>query len=374
MVIDLYGLDATEVLEKFPTLYQWIVEKVKPSRDVNKDKDLREKWWLHRRNNEDMRNSLAGMQMYVATVMTAKHRFFTKISGDILPDQMIVAIALEGYAELGILSSRLHICWALAVGGTLEDRPRYNKNVCFETFPFPDLAKQQSAIIGEQAEKIDKHRKQQKEQYPKLTLTNIYNVLEKLRKDEVLNQKEQLINQQGLVSILRELHDELDRQVFAAYGWPDLADALVGKAGATTPLPDKSDEQAHAEEELLSRLVALNHERAAEEKLGKVRWLRPDYQNPDTKVEEKQEQVDMALADTPTMQKATVSKATTKATWPKVLSEQIAAVIELLANPVTCEQIADNFKRKPIKQVRPVLEALEALGRAQLSGDTWELN
>ena len=101
--------------------------------------------------------------------------------------------------------------------------------------------------------------------------------------------------------------------------------------------------------------------------------MRPDYQNPDNKMEEKQEQVDMTLADTFTKQKATAPKTTTKATWPKVLSEQIAAVIELLADPVTCEQIADNFKRKPIKQVKPVLEALEALGRAQLTGDNWEL-
>ena len=161
------------------------------------------------------------------------------------------------------------------MGGYIGD-VRYNKTRCFETFPFPELTGQQKTTIGDLAEKIDQHRKTQQAQHPGLTLTNIYNVLEKLRKDEVLDKKEQLINQQGLVSILSELHHELDRQVFAAYGWGDLADALVGKAGATTPLPDKSDDQAQAEEELLSRLVALNHERAAEEKAGKVRWLRPD--------------------------------------------------------------------------------------------------
>ena len=375
LVIDLYGLTTKEVLGKFPALYQWLLEKVKPEREVNKDKDLKEKWWLHRRSNEDMRNSLAGLPMYVATVMTAKHRFFTKISGEILPDQMLVAIGLEGLFELGVLSSRLHICWALATGGRLGvgNDSRYNKTRCFETFPFPELAEQQKAIIGEIAEKIDNHRKQQQAQYPKLTLTKIYNVLEKLRKDEVLDPKEQLINQQGLISILQELHDELDREVFASYGWQDLADSLVGKAGATTPLPDKSDEQAQAEEELLGRLVALNHQRAAEEKSGEIRWLRPDYQNPDAKVKEQPKQTGIALADTSTKEKSAASKITVKATWPKVLSEQIAAVIELLATPTTCEQIAENFKRKPVKQVQPVLEALEALGRAQSSKGNWKL-
>ena len=63
----------------------------------------------------------------------------------------------------------------------------------------------------------------------------------------------------------------------------------------------------------------------------------------------------------------------TKATWPKVLAEQVALVVELLDHPNTCEQLAENFKRKPIKQVLSVLEALEALGRAQQSGNHWEL-
>jgi hypothetical protein len=34
------------------------------------------------------------------------------------------------------------------------------------------------------------------------------------------------------------------------------------------------------EQQLLTRLVALNHERAAEEKRGLIRWLRPDFQAP----------------------------------------------------------------------------------------------
>ena len=50
---------------------------------------------------------------------------------------MIVVIALDCAFHLGVLSSRVHVTWALAAGGTLEDRPRYNKTRCFEPFPFP---------------------------------------------------------------------------------------------------------------------------------------------------------------------------------------------------------------------------------------------
>jgi hypothetical protein len=69
---------------------------------------------------------------------------------------------------------------------------------------------------------------------------------------------EESVKDRGLVLILRELHDKIDALVAEAYGWPrDLAD-----------------------DEILARLVALNAERAAEEKRGVVRWLRPEYQRP----------------------------------------------------------------------------------------------
>ena len=60
----------------------------------------------------------------------------------------------------------------------------------------------------------------------------------KLRAGEALSAKDKIIHEQGLVSVLRELHDALDTAVFEAYGWADLAPALVGRPGATSPLPE----------------------------------------------------------------------------------------------------------------------------------------
>src|SRR5690606_29243921 len=110
--------------------------------------------------------------------------------------------------------------------------PRYNNSRCFETFPFPEATPEQQAQISDLAERLDAHRKRQQAQHPELTLTGMYNVLEKLRTGETLTAKEKTIHEQGLVSVLRELHDELDRAVFSAYGWDDLADTLVGLPGA----------------------------------------------------------------------------------------------------------------------------------------------
>jgi hypothetical protein len=48
-----------------------------------------------------------------------------------------------------------------------------------------------------------------------------YNVLEKLRSGEPLTAKEKQIHDQGLVTVLRQIHDELDEAVLEAYGWED---------------------------------------------------------------------------------------------------------------------------------------------------------
>ena len=69
---------------------------------------------------------------------------------------------------MGVLSSRIHVTWALAAGGTLEDRPRYNKSRCFEPFPFPDASEPQRERIRFLGEQLDAHRKRQQEAHPNL--------------------------------------------------------------------------------------------------------------------------------------------------------------------------------------------------------------
>jgi len=165
-----------------------------------------------------------------------------------------------GGARSQPLSSRLHTVWALRAGSKLGvgNDPRYNKTRCFEAFPFPSPSKELLLRIRDLGERLDSHRKRQQGLFPGLTITGMYNVLEKLRSGEALTAKEKVVHEQGLVSVLKQIHDELDAAVFEAYGWP----------------------ASLSDEEILERLVALNHERAEEEKRGLVRWLRPEFQNP----------------------------------------------------------------------------------------------
>jgi hypothetical protein len=162
---------------------------------------------------------LLGLSRYISTVETSKHRFFVFLDAAILPDNMLVNIALDDAYFLGVLSSRIHVAWALGAGGTLEDRPRYNKTRCFEPFPFPETTESQRQQIRKFGGALEAHRNNRQLIHSQLKLTDMYNVLEELRAANELDDEDRIIHEQGLVSVLRDIHDELDRAAIDAYGW-----------------------------------------------------------------------------------------------------------------------------------------------------------
>jgi len=266
-VIDFFGIDETEAAKRFPDLYQHVLLHVRPEREKCKRDAHRIIWWQFGEKRPGMRASLEGLTRYIVTSEVAKHRTFMFLDWPkSLIDGSIIAITSDDAYVLGILSSRVHNLWSARLGGRMGagNDLRYNNSLTFWPFPFPDLPegplKQRIRDLGE---RLDSHRKRQQEQHPDITLTGLYNVLEKLRAGGALNAKEKTLHDQGLVTLLRQIHDELDAAVLEAYGWADLH-----------PLTPER------EPELLARLVALNHERAAEEQRGHIRWLRPDYQAP----------------------------------------------------------------------------------------------
>lgn len=369
-VIDFYGIDINQAKKQFPKLFNYLAERVKPERDINREARTSIKWWLFRRSGAELRKASTSLEKFITTTRTARHRVFQLSPSDLIAESKIVVVTSESKSVLGVLSSRLHTLFAIRAGGWLGvgNDSTYNHIDCFLRFPFLELTDEQAAEIGQLAEQIDAHRKRQQAEHPTLTLTGMYNVMEKLRAGEELNAKEQTINQQGLVSTLLADHDALDRVVFNAYGWDDLAKALVGLPGATTPLPDKPAAQAEAEEELLMRIVALNKQRAAEEAQGNVRWLRPDYQAPEEAAPTQAAlQNATTVSDTPAAEK-------TKAAWPKDLVSQVTQLRDMLAlSPHSAESLATQFKRKPLKGINEVLSALAALGQAQQEGEQWRL-
>ncbi len=360
-VIDFFGFTAEEARSRHPALYQWLIDRVKPERDHNKDAQRRRDWWLFGRSNSALRASWNGLPRMILTPETAKHRIFVFQALPFCPDHKLYAVCSSDAFELGVLSSRAHAVWAMRAGGRLGvgNDPTWTNTTCFLTFPFPEVINDERKRIATIAEQVDAHRKRQQTHHADLTLTGIYNVLEKLRASESLSAKERTLHDHGLVSVLRELHDELDRAVFEAYGWNDLAAELAGRPGATAPLTDKPAAQTQAEDELLSRMVKLNFQRAVEEGRGLVRWLRPEYQAGQATATQTEFEEEV---------QAVVASAIKRSPWPATLPEQIRLVAETVSavnRPLNLDQLAEHFigRGRWKKRLPDIVNSLEALGR-----------
>ncbi len=292
------------------------------------------------------------------TVENSPTRYFVFVKSAFLPDQKLRVIADGDAALLGFLSSRIHSLFSKRAGGRhgVANTPVYNTRCC-TTFPLPAVTHIQETQIAQFGEQLDAHRKRQQALHPKLTLTDMYNVLEKLRAGDELNAKDKAVHEQGLVSVLRQIHDDLDAAVFAAYGWP-------------VTLSD---------DEILERLVALNAQRAAEEAQGLIRWLRPEFQNPAAKRE--QQQTLSLIGDGPeddqpvtengekkTAAKETAADKAAKREWPKGRAAQAKAVLTVLRDgggPLAAAELAQRFTRAPREAIDELLQALVTLGQAR---------
>ncbi|MDQ2765096.1 MAG: class I SAM-dependent DNA methyltransferase, partial [Pseudomonadota bacterium] len=347
--IDTYGLSEDQLRQSYPAAYQHVLMMVKPERDQNRRGHRSERWWLHGEPVEVMRAGRRGLDRTIVTVETTKHRVFQFLPVSTLPDNMLVCIAIDDAFYLGILSSRIHGTWALASGGRLGmgDDPRYSKTRCFDPFPFPgDVSSLLRSSIADEAENLDALRKRVLAENADLTLTKLYNMMEALRAADrggpALDAAARDIHDRGLISLLRQHHDAIDRMVAEAYGW--------GEEWAGGTLTD---------ELLLTRLVALNKQRAVEEEGGFIRWLRPAYQAPDYAAPVN---ADLDLGD------RTIPAPDNVIAWPSTLPEQVGAVRVVLAGasaPMAAQDIARSFKGKRASSVRPVLDALAGLGMAR---------
>jgi hypothetical protein len=226
-------------------------------------------------------------------------------------------------------------------------------------------------------DRLDTHRKQVQAAHPDITITGMYNLLEKLRAGEAFTDSDREYNDRALVSTLKQIHDELDAAVLEAYGWEDLipllspsprlGEGLGERANAAslphppTPSPrtGEGEKQTNLDEIILERLVALNAQRAEEERNGIIRWLRPEYQAPD---EVQATQTTLEGIATP---EEAIVEPVEQQKWPTKPKDQLAAIRDLLRTTPgnwTAKQIAAQFKgRATQKKLDAITENLERL-------------
>jgi len=184
--------------------------------------------------------------------------------------------------------------------------------------------------------------------------------LEALRANATLTAKQRAIHDQGLITVLRQLHDELDAAVAAAYGWE--GEVLKCESAKVLKLTD---------DEILERLVALNRQHADEETRGTVRYLRSAYQQPHVvpaSAGSAAVQSDLALPSSDLHPSSLIPQPSEPLPWPASLADQIALVRGVIHQTAWqpadgAKTLARHFTGVRAPTVQRLVDALAALGQ-----------
>ena len=119
------------------------------------------------------------------------------MSPEVLASDLVFIVPDATFYHFGILESNVHMAWMRAVCGRLKSDYRYSKDVVYNNFPWPDPTEEQKAKIEQTAQAILDARAL----YPDSSLADLY--------DELTMPVE-----------LRRAHQDNDRAVMQAYGFP----------------------------------------------------------------------------------------------------------------------------------------------------------
>ena len=240
------------VAADYPDLLAIVEGTVKPERtrkNNNGEYVLRYpmylKWWIYGEKRPGLYGKLARLGRAIACSEVTKHLAFEMLPTKIVFSTNLDVFIFDDFQTLAILQSTVHEVWSREYCATLETRLKYSSGNAFETFPFPASAN----ILESIGERYFTHRQSiMLERQEGLTQT--YNRFH--------NQHESNPH----IGELRRLHVEMDQAVVVAFGWQDL-DLSHGfhetKQGIRYTISEA------ARREVLDRLLALNHQRYAEE-------------------------------------------------------------------------------------------------------------
>ena len=144
-------------------------------------------------------NMPEGNFIIVPRVSSERRRYIPMgfMSPDVLASDAVHLIPEATLYHFGILQSNVHMAWMRAVCGRLKSDYRYSKDVVYNNFPWPSPTEEQKARIEQTAQAILDVRAL----YPDSSLADLY--------DELTMPIE-----------LRRAHQDNDRAVMQAYGFP----------------------------------------------------------------------------------------------------------------------------------------------------------
>lgn len=252
---------------EWPELLEIVREKVKPERDKVNRAIRRQRWWRFAEYAPNLYRTIAPLPRVLLCAQTSAKWAPAFSSTGIVYSHSVIVFAFEDWRYYSMMQSSFHEYWRLRYGPTLRTDARYTPSDCFETFPFPRPTEEQRALLERIGEAYHEHRRQilLKNQEG---LTKTYNRFH----DHDCHDPD--------IEHLRQLHVEMDLAVRDAYGWSDLElghgwlktvtvtekkNRKTGKVQSVEKVDWRYSISDEAKDEVLRRLLDLNHKRYEEE-------------------------------------------------------------------------------------------------------------
>jgi hypothetical protein len=253
---------------RWPDLMAIVEEKVKRERkqkDATRYPRMVNEWWKFWNNRQELAAAIQRLPRVLCVSQVGNQCAFAFLPTRMIHSDQLIVFAFHRYAAFCVLQSRPHEVWARFFASSMKDDLRYTPSECFETFPFPrtwetttDLECAGKAYYEYRADLMVRNDE---------GLTKTYNRFHD--PDE----------RDSDIFRLRELHAAMDRAVLDAYGWTDLKptcefildyeeDESEDRASRKRKKPWRYRWPDDFRDEVVARLLALNQERAEQERLA----------------------------------------------------------------------------------------------------------
>lgn len=268
------------VASDWPDLLEIVARNVKPERDRLPTKSESNRsavkfWWLFGGLRKGLTENLTHIDKVLAISRVGEKCAFAFLPSIMVHADSLVIAPIDSYSGFCALQSRPHEIWARFFSSSMKDDLRYTPTDCFETFPFPARWETDSTLERAGKSYYDFRASLMIERDE--GMTDIYNCFHD--PDE----------RDRRIAKLRDLHAAMDRAVLDAYGWTDIP---VDCEFLLDHEPDEEEAQSRKKkpwryrwpnpvrDDVLARLLALNAERAREERLSGAIRGKPRVRGP----------------------------------------------------------------------------------------------
>jgi hypothetical protein len=257
-----------EKAQAYGDVFKIIKEKIYPERMKVRREAHKKYWWHYGDKRPALYRAIAPLERVLVRPEVSRTWAFSFVPNGWVYSHMLIVFPTSRGQSFALLQSTQHRVWSEQHTSSMKTDMRYAPSDCFETFPFPQspTPAHQSALdaIGET---YHEHRRELMLASNE-GLTKTYNRFHNpAHKDDGIQR-------------LRDLHVQMDNAVRDAYGWTDLDlehgwiktvtveeknDKKTGKLRQVEKVDWRFTISERARQEVLRRLLALNHEVHARE-------------------------------------------------------------------------------------------------------------